>query len=62
MVIKPRVRGFLCTTTHPAGCEANVRQQIDFVKSQGVIGNGVGNGSPQGISDANSQGEKGDSQ
>jgi enoyl-[acyl-carrier protein] reductase/trans-2-enoyl-CoA reductase (NAD+) len=25
MVIKPRVRGFLCTTTHPAGCAANVR-------------------------------------
>ncbi|WP_142792434.1 hypothetical protein, partial [Klebsiella pneumoniae] len=21
MVIKPRVRGFICVTTHPVGCE-----------------------------------------
>lgn len=40
MVIKPRVRGFLCVTTHPTGCEANVKQQIDYVKSQGEIANG----------------------
>ncbi|MCO2396799.1 hypothetical protein FA352_27010, partial [Pseudomonas aeruginosa] len=25
MIIKPRVRGFICVTTHPAGCEANVK-------------------------------------
>ncbi|MBX4145417.1 hypothetical protein DD788_30465, partial [Ralstonia pickettii] len=24
MIIKPRVRGFICVTTHPVGCEANV--------------------------------------
>jgi len=40
MIIKPRVRGFICVTTHPVGCEANVRQQIDFVKAQGTIANG----------------------
>jgi enoyl-[acyl-carrier protein] reductase/trans-2-enoyl-CoA reductase (NAD+) len=40
MIIKPRVRGFLCITTHPVGCEANVRNQIDYVKSQGPIENG----------------------
>ncbi len=40
MVIKPKVRGFLCVTTHPVGCEANVKQQIDYVKSQGAIENG----------------------
>ena len=40
MIIKPRVRGFLCTTTHPAGCEANVKSQIDYVKSHGSIDNG----------------------
>ena len=40
MIIKPRVRGFMCVTTHPAGCEANVRQQIDYVKKQGPISNG----------------------
>ena len=40
MIIKPRVRGFLCITTHPAGCEANVRNQIDYVKSRGPIEDG----------------------
>lgn len=40
MIIKPRVRGFLCTTTHPLGCEANVRNQIEHVRSRGPIDNG----------------------
>jgi enoyl-[acyl-carrier protein] reductase/trans-2-enoyl-CoA reductase (NAD+) len=40
MIIKPRVRGFLCTTTHPAGCAANVKHQIEYVKSRGPIENG----------------------
>ncbi|WP_286694731.1 enoyl-ACP reductase FabV [Spongiibacter sp. UBA1325] len=40
MIIKPRVRGFMCVTTHPVGCEANVREQIDYVKAQGAIENG----------------------
>ena len=40
MIIKPRVRGFLCVTTHPVGCEVNVKRQIDYVKSRGVIANG----------------------
>ena len=37
MIIKPRVRGFMCITTHPVGCAANVQQQIDYVKSHGPI-------------------------
>jgi enoyl-[acyl-carrier protein] reductase/trans-2-enoyl-CoA reductase (NAD+) len=37
MIIKPRVRGFMCVTTHPSGCEANVKEQIDFIKAQGKI-------------------------
>lgn len=37
MLIKPRVRGFLCTTTHPAGCAANVQRQIDVVRSRGPL-------------------------
>lgn len=40
MIIKPRVRGFICVTTHPAGCEANVKQQIDYVKAQGPVPGG----------------------
>ncbi len=40
MVIHPKVRGFMCTTSHPVGCEANVRQQIAYVKDQGPVANG----------------------
>ena len=40
MIIKPKVRGFLCVTTHPTGCEANVKRQIDYVKANGSIENG----------------------
>lgn len=40
MIIKPKIRGFICTTTHPIGCEANVNQQIAYVKSKGKIANG----------------------
>lgn len=40
MVIKPRVRGFLCTTTHPVGCAENVRRQIDYVRANGSIEKG----------------------
>ncbi|MEW8350911.1 MAG: hypothetical protein AB2687_21600, partial [Candidatus Thiodiazotropha taylori] len=28
MIIKPRVRGFICTNAHPTGCAANVQEQI----------------------------------
>lgn len=41
MIIKPRVRGFLCITTHPTGCDANVKRQIDYVQGQGKIDNGA---------------------
>ena len=34
MIVEPKVRGFICTTAHPAGCRENVRQQIAYVKSQ----------------------------
>ncbi len=34
MTVKPKVRGFICTTAHPAGCRENVRQQIEYVKSK----------------------------
>lgn len=37
MVVQPKVRGFICTTAHPKGCEELVKQQIDYVKSQGEI-------------------------
>lgn len=37
MIIKPRVRGFMCITTHPVGCEANVKGQIDYINNQPSI-------------------------
>ncbi|CCQ09425.1 Uncharacterized paraquat-inducible protein B [Pseudoalteromonas luteoviolacea B = ATCC 29581] len=43
MVIQPKVRGFICTNAHPAGCAAHVQEQIDFVKSQGKLANGPKN-------------------
>jgi len=33
MIIKPRVRGFICTNAHPLGCAENVAQQIEYIKS-----------------------------
>ncbi|AOJ02182.1 trans-2-enoyl-CoA reductase [Burkholderia mayonis] len=40
MIIKPRVRGFICVTTHPAGCAASVREQIAHVAGRGPIEHG----------------------
>ena len=40
MIIKPKVRGFVCVTAHPAGCAAHVGEWINYVKSKGPIKNG----------------------
>jgi enoyl-[acyl-carrier protein] reductase/trans-2-enoyl-CoA reductase (NAD+) len=40
MIIKPKIRGFVCTTAHPLGCKAYVQEQIAFVKRQGTIPHG----------------------
>ena len=40
MIIKPKTRGFICTTTHPTGYAANVAEQIAKVKAGGEIANG----------------------
>jgi enoyl-[acyl-carrier protein] reductase/trans-2-enoyl-CoA reductase (NAD+) len=37
MIIEPRMRGFICLTSHPKGCEKNVKNQIEYVKSKGPI-------------------------
>lgn len=56
MIIKPKTRGFICTTTHPVGCEDNVKQQIAYTKAQGSIANApkrvlvVGSSSGYGLS------------
>jgi enoyl-[acyl-carrier protein] reductase/trans-2-enoyl-CoA reductase (NAD+) len=53
MIIKPRIRGFVCITSHPKGCAAKVRQEIDVAlaaKKEGgpkrvlVLGSSTGYG------------------
>lgn len=40
MIIKPKVRGFICTNAHPIGCAHNVKEQIDYVKAQAPVKGG----------------------
>ena len=35
MIIQPKIRGFICTTAHPVGCEQAVLEQIGYVKAKG---------------------------
>ncbi|MEZ4971105.1 MAG: trans-2-enoyl-CoA reductase family protein [Flavobacteriaceae bacterium] len=37
MIIEPKTRGFICLTAHPKGCEKNVIDQIEYIKSKGSI-------------------------
>ena len=39
MVIKPKIRGFICTNAHPVGCSEHVLEQINYVKQQGALKN-----------------------
>ena len=43
MIIKPKVRGFVCVTAHPTGCAAHVQEQINHVKTKGPIKSGPKN-------------------
>lgn len=40
MIIKPKTRGFICTTAHPKGCAINVKKQIAITQAQGTIEGG----------------------
>ena len=37
MIVEPKFRGFICTTSHPTGCKKNVENQIEYVKENGKI-------------------------
>ena len=37
MIIEPRMRGFICLTAHPEGCRQNVKNQIAYIQSKGII-------------------------
>jgi enoyl-[acyl-carrier protein] reductase / trans-2-enoyl-CoA reductase (NAD+) len=39
-VVKPKVRGFVCVTSHPSGCAAHVREQIAVVKKNPPLARG----------------------
>ena len=43
MIVKPKIRGFICTTAHPDGCAAHVQEQIDYVESKPKLENGPKN-------------------
>jgi enoyl-[acyl-carrier protein] reductase/trans-2-enoyl-CoA reductase (NAD+) len=40
MILRPKVRGFVCVTAHPVGCAAHVQEQIDYIRRQGPLKNG----------------------
>jgi len=40
MIVKPRIRGFICTTAHPVGCAKSVEEQIKYIDDKGVKGTG----------------------
>lgn len=40
MIVKPRIWGFICTTAHPQGCAANVQEQMEYTRSQGLRADG----------------------
>jgi enoyl-[acyl-carrier protein] reductase / trans-2-enoyl-CoA reductase (NAD+) len=53
MLIKPKIRGFICTASHPVGCAVSIKKQIDYVTEKGsfagpknvlVIGSSTGYG------------------
>ncbi len=37
MIIQPKIRGFICTTAHPAGCAENVRRQAAYARARGPV-------------------------
>ena len=37
MIIEPRMRGFICLTAHPKGCEQNIINQINYIQAKGPI-------------------------
>ncbi len=37
MIIEPRMRGFICLTAHPDGCEQSIKNQIEYIQSKGTI-------------------------
>lgn len=49
MIIKPKIRGFICTNSHPIGCESSVKSQIEYVKEQSFDTNDVSKKAPKNV-------------
>ncbi|MDO9104653.1 MAG: trans-2-enoyl-CoA reductase family protein [Methylovulum sp.] len=49
MIIKPKVRGFICTNAHPQGCAAHVQEQIAYTKAQGSLSDKAGISGPKNV-------------
>jgi enoyl-[acyl-carrier protein] reductase/trans-2-enoyl-CoA reductase (NAD+) len=43
MIVKPRIRGFICTTAHPTGCAALVDEQVRWIRAQAPMPGGPQN-------------------
>lgn len=43
MVVKPKIRSFVCLTAHPEGCAAHVKEQIEIAKAAKSGGEGPKN-------------------
>jgi enoyl-[acyl-carrier protein] reductase/trans-2-enoyl-CoA reductase (NAD+) len=43
MIIKPKIRGFVCVTAHPEGCARHIEEQIEYVRANGPIKDGPRN-------------------
>jgi enoyl-[acyl-carrier protein] reductase/trans-2-enoyl-CoA reductase (NAD+) len=37
MIVKPKFKGFICTTAHPVGCTQHVKEQMEYAKRQPAI-------------------------
>ena len=38
MIVHPKMRGFICTTAHPVGCNMNVRHQAEYARQHKING------------------------
>ena len=67
MIVKPRIKGFVCITSHPLGCMSSVKQQAELaeanklkegksVKRALIIGSSTGYGLSSRIASAYSAG------
>ncbi|MGF1530099.1 MAG: enoyl-ACP reductase FabV [Puniceicoccaceae bacterium] len=43
MIIAPKIRGFVCITSHPDGCAAHVREQVEIARKLNPDGTGPKN-------------------